>query len=241
MKKITRKFNFLAACAVPLISCAASALDLSDKHTRARAEPYLKQEIEVAMANGDHVIPLTFKKLSVTSSKEVAQAYADNEVKADMDYKGKRFMLTETVAGIHSGLFDSMYVTLSKSFSAPQARFKSNEREYVAGLKKGAKIKIICVGAGTTMGSAMFTDCVPFERVVKAGTEKIYREFASQVQQKQLAEWAVALMALLDSETAKVKPKAFKQYLSDYRANKIAEGYLISEDGEAINISTDFN
>ena len=103
-------------------------------------------------------------QLSVTAA-EFAQAYADNTVAADQKFKEKRFTVTGVVDDINTDIMGRPYLVLrgGQAFLAPQFVFAKDQANYAAGLKKGARVILICVGLGDIAKTAMAGDCQPAE------------------------------------------------------------------------------
>ena len=87
------------------------------------------------------------------------QAYVNNKVAADMQYKGKTFVVEGTVNEIGSA-FNRQYVTLQTGelmFSV-QCFFSSNAASSLASLQKGQSIRIKGRGNGA-MGNVLVENC----------------------------------------------------------------------------------
>ena len=86
-------------------------------------------------------------------------AYEENTVAADNQYKGKPLDVTGVVSSINTDMFGDAYITFKagNEFMPPQAKF--TDKQAVANLKKGAKVKVSCVGAGDIAKTPMLKDC----------------------------------------------------------------------------------
>lgn len=211
-------------------------LDLLNEKSVEVLTRYIKEDVEVSFIGGKSLIPIEFSDIPKTTSREVSAAYKENEVKSDMIYKNKIIFLSETVYGINAGVFDSMYITLSDSFSSPQARFRESERQYVSELKRNQKIKIICTGAGMTLGSVMFSECFSMNRVLSIAERKIFSELKSQLKNKRIDTWVAGLVAFSDPKASKVKKEDNQKYFSDYKKSLIDDGFEIIDSNEKIFI-----
>ena len=116
---------------------------------------------EKSFVDGAQNIVFDARVLKATA-KEVAKKYADNEVAADQEYKGKTVLLEGIVEEIQSGVRDEPTLVFKgvNRFMGPQARFKVPDIQRIAAIKKGEKQKLVCVAAGETIGNAFFKDCV---------------------------------------------------------------------------------
>jgi len=88
-------------------------------------------------------------------------AYQGNEVAADERYKGKKLLLTGTVASIEKGLLDGINLTLSTSnqFMPVNASLEDEEKAKVAKLSKGDPVKLMCKGQGMALSLVYVGDC----------------------------------------------------------------------------------
>lgn len=95
------------------------------------------------------------------SAAKLHQAYKQNEVAADDQFKGKTFNITGVVAGIQKDFTDSIYVTIKTGdeFSALQAYFDDAHKSAIAALKPGQAVKIQGRVDGAMMQSVMVKDC----------------------------------------------------------------------------------
>ena len=99
------------------------------------------------------------------SANEVLKAYKENEVGANMKYKGKKLDIAATVSSIEAGFGDKPYLVLKAGgemdmFNQPQAHLAKSEFEKAADLKKGQKIELVCTGNSEVAGTPMLDDCI---------------------------------------------------------------------------------
>lgn len=89
------------------------------------------------------------------------KAYDDNEVAADVVYKGKNLAVTGKVAGIDKDILGDVVVRLRSpnEFLDVHATLHESQASAAAALKKGSKVTVICVGEGFMMGSPMLAKC----------------------------------------------------------------------------------
>lgn len=105
----------------------------------------------------------TEPEITITSA-QLIKAYADNEVSADAQYKGKVLEVTGTVNGISNGVTDDdMIVRLSDgqqySFTDTSCYANPSEKDRVLSLKKGTTITIVGINDGATLGSPALKNC----------------------------------------------------------------------------------
>ncbi len=78
------------------------------------------------------------------SATDLVQAYKDNEVAADVKYKGKALKVTGIVTSIKKDITSEIYVTLKGTgFRSVQCYFEDSENSKVANLKKGDELTVI--------------------------------------------------------------------------------------------------
>lgn len=83
----------------------------------------------------------------VMSASDLMAAYKNNEVSADLKYKGKLIQVTGKVGDIKKDLFDNIYVTIGTGamFEIPevQAFFDQSDVMKAASLSKGQKVTVV--------------------------------------------------------------------------------------------------
>lgn len=96
------------------------------------------------------------------TAQEIFEAYDNNEVAADQQYKDKPLLVTGTVSGISSDFMDDAQVQLATSneFMDVMASGDDTFNSAAATLSKGQKITMLCQGGGEVVGSPMLSDCV---------------------------------------------------------------------------------
>ncbi len=110
------------------------------------------------------------------SSASLAKAYKANEVAADKTYKGKQLLVSGKIERIHSGIGGSAYFVLGPGMDAPQAAIRKDAVDYAAAAQRGQAVRLVCVGNGATLGTAMLKDCAPADAVAKAEVTKLTRQ-----------------------------------------------------------------
>ena len=93
--------------------------------------------------------------------EQLANAYEENTVAADDQYKGKKLRITGTIAEIATGITDEPYLIMKggNQFMRTQLHFDKEHRASIAKLKKGQKIIALCNGAGDIAKTPMAKDC----------------------------------------------------------------------------------
>lgn len=110
------------------------------------------------------------------SSASLAKAYKSNEVAADKTYKGKQLLVSGKIERIHSGIGGSPYFVLGPGMDAPQAAIRKDAVDYAAAAQRGLAVRLVCVGNGATLGTAMLKECAPADAVAKAEVTKLTRQ-----------------------------------------------------------------
>ena len=92
---------------------------------------------------------------------KIHQAYKQNEIAADEQYKGKVFNISGIVEGIQKDLTDSIFVTIKTGdeFGSLHANFDDAHKATIAKLKPGQPLKIQGSVDGFLMQSVMVKDC----------------------------------------------------------------------------------
>ncbi len=101
--------------------------------------------------------------LPTIQASQLANAYAENTVAADQQFKSKKFKITGTVNSINTDLFGNPYLTLKggvNQFMEPQFKFDESAERQLATLRKGMSVTIVCVGSGDVAKIPMSKDCV---------------------------------------------------------------------------------
>lgn len=134
--------NIILACLVvfSLGGCGGSQTGTTSSNETKTAEPAIK-----------------------VTANELLAAYNENEVAGDEKYKGKTLEVSGKIDDIQAGIGDDKFVLLKAGkdmeFNKPQAHFAASETSKISTLKKGAEIKLKCVGDGEVMKSPMLKDC----------------------------------------------------------------------------------
>lgn len=106
--------------------------------------------------------PQDVASLPEVSAKEIAVAYNENTVSADMRFKDKQFKVSGTVADINTDFTGDPYITMRggvNEFMEPHFDFDKSALQQLAGLKKGMKVTLRCTGGGDVAKTPMSKDC----------------------------------------------------------------------------------
>lgn len=99
--------------------------------------------------------------IEITPS-ELYNAYEENEVAADNQYKGKLVRITGTIDNIGKDILDEVYITIEagNTFDSIQCYFENEEQiEKVATLKSGEEITLVGECTGLTITTVMMHSC----------------------------------------------------------------------------------
>ena len=88
-------------------------------------------------------------------------AYHENEVAADLLYKGKSLRVTGKMQAISKDAFDKVVIRLdtTNQFLPVDAYIAKDEEAKAATLHKGEKITLVCEGGGMTIGRPTIRAC----------------------------------------------------------------------------------
>lgn len=120
-----------------------------------------QEEVAAAVAQAEEAAPLVEAEqavLAVTADTLFAD-YEANEVAADNIYKGKQLSVTGTVAGINKDFTDAIYVEVATANPFASIHARDIAPDVAAGLAKGSKVTIECVGDGLMMMSPILKGC----------------------------------------------------------------------------------
>lgn len=135
----------------------------------------LNDEAKNFASGSDSLIGARLGTVTV-SSASLAKAYKANEVAADKTYKGKQLLVSGKIERIHSGIGGSPYFVLGPGMDAPQAAIRKDAVDYAAVAQRGQSVRLVCVGNGATLGTAMLKECAPADAVAKAEVTKLTRQ-----------------------------------------------------------------
>lgn len=101
-------------------------------------------------------------KLAEFTAQEIEQAYADNTVAADDQFKNKWLIISGVAGEISTDVLDQVYISLKTDdfdFNAPQVYFIDSERSKLSRIKKGQHIRAECIGGGDIVKTPMLKEC----------------------------------------------------------------------------------
>lgn len=98
----------------------------------------------------------------VVSNSTLFNDYQANEVAADNKYKGKKLLVSGTVASIDKGPFGGLILRLASpnEFMNTMCDIEKSEQGTMATLSKGDQVRVLCKGHGMVLGSPSLDDCV---------------------------------------------------------------------------------
>ena len=97
-------------------------------------------------------------------ASELLNAYKNNEIAANQQFKDKSLLVTAIVESIEADLMDEPYLVLKAGdqfeFNKPQAHLAKEDEAKAATLSKGQQITLRCIGNSEVGGTPMLKDCV---------------------------------------------------------------------------------
>nr|WP_279214082.1 hypothetical protein [Achromobacter mucicolens] len=140
------------------------------------------------------------------SSNDLAKAYRANEVAGDRDFKRKTLFVTGKVERIGSGIGDAPYFVMGPGINAPQAHIADEALNFAANTKKGQLVRLVCLGNGSIMGTAMLKDCLPAETVAERESKKLVRRLDLLLSGAGTDETAAKMASVVVAIAASLKP-----------------------------------
>ena len=118
-------------------------MDRSKSSKNVTSEPTLTQTQKDSIVVADKYKEIEARKGQTISAVDLVQTYQDNEVRADENYKGKRFYVEGIVGDIKKDIMDNIYVTLqgSKMFREVQCYF--DDKATASRLEKGMEVTFL--------------------------------------------------------------------------------------------------
>lgn len=95
------------------------------------------------------------------SSIQLAQAFDQNEVAAQMQYKGKTLYVDGTVSGVTLDIMDNPVIQLegANQFMPLQASFEKSYSQAISQISKGQRITVICRDISEVASVPMLDSC----------------------------------------------------------------------------------
>ncbi len=216
------------------------------KYSLSSKESYLLKWIvddeEKAFVNGMETMSFDARVVKVTA-KGVAKKYADNEVAADQEYKGKIVLLEGIVQDIQSGIGDDPFLVFKgvNMFMGPHAKFKRPDIQRIAAIRKGEKQRLVCVAAGEAIGNAFFRDCVFLDVYAAELKPKIMSDIDQYLQSGSSGEKSIPMLVTSVLMFAKLVPDDSPCFSDATKCMKALEVKVSEKDREAaLRQSLDF-
>lgn len=221
-------------------SSSAYKYSLSSKETYLLN--WLIDDEEKAFVNGLENMSFDARVVKVTA-KGVAKKYADNEVAADQEYKGKTVLLEGIVQDIQSGVGDAPFIVFKgvNMFMGPQAKFKRPDIQRIAAIRKGEKQRLVCVADGEAIGNAFFRDCVFVDVYAAELKPKIMSDIDQYLQSGNSGEKGIPMLVTFVLTTAKLIPDDSPCFSDATKCLRALEAKVSRKDREtAMRQSLDF-
>lgn len=160
--ELTTAEEALAAFKGTSIADAKDFQDLEVKSStlRMRVNPQIQKIAKAASAAAEEK-DLKANSVVVTNS-QLFNDYQSNEVAADNKYKGKKLLVTGTVASIDKGPFGGLLLRLASpnEFMNTTCDMENSEKGSMASLQKGETVRVLSKGTGMVIGTPQLDDCV---------------------------------------------------------------------------------
>lgn len=163
-------------------------------------------DVETMIIDDIKLIELPIK----VSVDKMQKEYEQNEVKADADYKNKSLLVSTSVSAIRKDLLDKMVIDLRTSantYLKPVAEVDKPYQDWVASLRNGDRIKMVCKGGGFMVGAVYLRDCKPYYNylVNQDLVGKLLKEY--NVQKNNIDNATVKLIDLVKTLSSKLNPE----------------------------------
>lgn len=126
----------------------------------------VEDDVEGWRTKGDKALNYSEWPIVVRPEKLV-DSYSDNEVAADLAFKGKRVVLAAVVDAIRKDAMEQPFLSLSSGTGATlrtlHARFPASRQEELAQLKKQQRVTVSCVVQGLLLSQPVLSDCALFD------------------------------------------------------------------------------
>lgn len=147
---------FLAAAPAWAASYSAS------EHEQRMLRRLVEDDVEGWRTSGDKALDYS-EWPTVVRVPKLVDAYSENEVAADLAYKGKRVIVSAVVDAIRKDAADQPFLSLSAG-SGPalrslHARFPESSQADLALVKKKQQVTVSCVVRGMLLSQPVLTDC----------------------------------------------------------------------------------
>ena len=116
----------------------------------------------ITVESGDRrLIPADRNVGIEVDATKIWKDYDDNEVAADLAYKGKTLRVTGVVRSIDMDFLGNMILHLKSPglVTHVMATLRDSESAKASSLRKGVKIVLLCTGGGLVIGAPILDDC----------------------------------------------------------------------------------
>lgn len=100
----------------------------------------LTQEQKDSISNTEKLTEIQQRKDNTISASNLVQAYVENEVRADENYKNKSFYVEGNVTDIKKDILDKIYVTLEGSEMFREVQCYFDNKETASKIEKGMRV-----------------------------------------------------------------------------------------------------
>lgn len=140
------------------------------------------------------------------SAESLQIVYEGNEVLGDKMFRQKLLSVFGVVASIDRSVGENYSVSLqggTNVFAKPRASMADGFTDYLAALKKGQKITLICTGEGMLLGSAILKECQPLD----TWAEQVVTDYRQSFPDRIIKQDTAAAMLLLMTVAMSMRPE----------------------------------
>ena len=112
----------------------------SNTENSAASSPALTQAQKDSIAEVERIAVIEERKNQTITAADLTQNYIDNEVRADENFKGKKFYVEGTVSDIKKDIMDDIYVTLEGSEMFREVQCYFDDKATASQLEKGMRV-----------------------------------------------------------------------------------------------------
>jgi tRNA_anti-like len=161
----------------------------------------LADDLDVFAQGGESVFGRSTeaKEYVVTTADKFQREYEKNEVAGDKQFRGQAMILRGKVASIDRSLGENYFVSLrggTNMFMGPKAKMADGHVDYMANLKKGQTIQLLCKGDGMLMGSAIASGCQPYQLWRDAKVDELLASVPAHAQARDKATLGMLTIAI---------------------------------------------
>lgn len=149
----------------------SSTLSFSDLERRIILSLF-EQDFRTYAEGGDAIYSesMDANRPLIVKARDLQKDYEANEVASDKKYRKKSLAISGVVLSIDRSIGENYSIALKggeNPFIGPRAAMADGFTDYLAGLKKGQKVHLICRCDGLLLGSAMLSSCRPVDTWAK--------------------------------------------------------------------------